>query len=191
MLSRIDVLPLDYRIRPATSADLPALQALIQQAYRGPTAARSWSHEGELPVGERVSIDTLKHVFRRSDTELSVAAIQSRLIGSYLLEQDMPGRCTISLLSVDPELQGHGLGDRLLQHAEALAEDTFSARELRIEVLQSKSKLRAYYNRRGYACTGESRNYLHASRSPNRLVSFAKILLRRVGAASRAHSAFG
>lgn len=38
-------------IRPATAADLPALLALVQAAYRGDSAKRGWTHEADLLDG--------------------------------------------------------------------------------------------------------------------------------------------
>ena len=40
-------------IRPATNADLDALHALVERAYRGDSARGGWSHEADLLGGQR------------------------------------------------------------------------------------------------------------------------------------------
>jgi ribosomal protein S18 acetylase RimI-like enzyme len=163
-------------IRPAELSDLDVLQAVIQRAYRGRSAAASWSHEGELPEGERVSRGDLEALLGATDARLSVAEIAGQIVGSSLVVAVVPGECEIRLVSVDPSVQGEGLGGQLLGHAEALAGEIFAASHATIEVLQHKSRLIAYYERRGYRRTEGSRPYPHPLKVPARFLKFRKDL---------------
>lgn len=125
----------DVLIRPAIHADVEELQNLIQCAYRSPSAARSWSHEGELPAGERIGYDRLAGLIGGSLAHLSVAVTGERILGSSLVTKRGEEWCEIGLLSVAPDLQGQQLGDRLLREAELHAATSFAASRITLEVL--------------------------------------------------------
>ena len=165
-------------IRPAELSDLDELQAVIQRAYRGRSASASWSHEGELPEGERVSRGDLEVQLGAANARLSVAEIAGRVVGSSLVVAVPPGQCEIRLVSVDPSLQAKGLGGQLLGHAELLAVEAFAATHAIIEVLQHKARLIAYYERRGYRQTDDSRPYPHPLNVPAPFVTYRKELRR-------------
>ena len=46
-------------IRIAGAADLPAIHALIECAYRGDSARAGWTHESDLLSEDRTSLDEL------------------------------------------------------------------------------------------------------------------------------------
>ena len=165
-------------IRPAELSDLDALQAVIQRAYRGRSASASWSHEGELPEGERVSRGDLETLLGAANSRLSVAEIAGRVVGSSLVVEVAAGQCEIRLVSVDPSWQAKGLGGQLLGHAELLAVEAFAATHAVIEVLQHKARLIAYYERRGYRQTDGSRPYPHVLKVPATFLTFRKALRR-------------
>ena len=163
-------------IRLAELSDLEALQAVIQRAYRGRSASASWSHEGELPEGERVSRGDLEALLGAPGARLSLAEVAGHIVGSSLVVSVAPGLCEIRLVSVDPSFQGEGLGGQLLSQAETLAVETFAAHHAVIEVLQHKSRLIAYYERRGYRRTDASRPYPHPLKVPATFLTFRKDL---------------
>jgi len=163
-------------IRPAELSDLEALQAVIQRAYRGRSASASWSHEGELPEGERVSRGDLEALIGAPDARLSLGEVAGQIVGSSLVVAVAPGQCEIRLASVDPSFQGEGLGGQLLSHAERLAVETFAASHAVIEVLQHKSRLIAYYERRGYRRTDRTRPYPHPLKVPATFLTYRKEL---------------
>jgi ribosomal protein S18 acetylase RimI-like enzyme len=163
-------------IRPAELSDLDVLQAVIQRAYRGRSASASWSHEGELPEGERVSRGDLEALLGAANARLSVAEIAGRLVGSSLVVAVAPGQCEIRLVSVDPSVQGEGVGGQLLRHAEVLAVEAFAASHAVIEVLQHRSRLIAYYERRGYRRTDGSRPYPFQLKVPATFLTYRKEL---------------
>lgn len=163
-------------IRPAELSDLDVLQAVIQRAYRGRSASASWSHEGELPEGERVSRGDLETLLGAASSRLSVAEIAGRVVGSSLVVEVAPGQCEIRLVSVDPSVQAKGVGGQLLGHAEVLAIEAFAASHAVIEVLEHKSRLIAYYQRRGYRQAEGSRPYPYPLKVPATFLTFRKDL---------------
>ena len=46
---------MDATFRTAVAADVPAIRALVESAYRGDSARGGWTHEADLLGGERTS----------------------------------------------------------------------------------------------------------------------------------------
>jgi ribosomal protein S18 acetylase RimI-like enzyme len=63
------------------------------------------------------------------------------------------------MLTVDATLQGGGLGRRLIDQAEAIARTRFAADRMEMTVIVQRTELIAWYERRGYALTGERRPF--------------------------------
>lgn len=166
-------------IRKVRLEDLPQLHSLIQVVYRGASAAESWSHDGEVPTGERISVDVLTSALDNPAFELLVAEMDGGLVGSALVERIGETECKVGLLSVALDRQGNGLGDHLLREAERVAMIRYGSTTSTIEVLEHKPRLLAYYERRGYRRTGASRPYPHQLQRPARFLVLSKLLGRR------------
>ena len=65
----------------------------------------------------------------------------------------------LGMLTVEPTLQASGLGRRLLDAAETEAVARFGARRMEMTVIHRRAELIAWYRRRGYAPTGETRPF--------------------------------
>jgi GNAT superfamily N-acetyltransferase len=79
-------------------------------------------------------------------------------------------------LCVDPDLQTEGLGRALIADAEDMAADAFGARTMEMTVIDAREELIAYYERRGYARTGELRPFPLPADVPYKMV----VLERRI-----------
>lgn len=163
-------------LRPATDADLAALHPLIESAYRGDAARAGWTHEADLIEGPRTSIAALAALIADPDELLLVAEWDGRLIGSVQLTRLPPSSAYLGLLTVDPTLQAGGLGKRIMAGAEAAARETFGATQVEMTVIEGRDELIAYYQRRGYALTGEERPFPIALDRPLRFVVMRKDL---------------
>lgn len=145
-------------IRPATPADLPALHALVERAYRGDSAKAGWTHEADLLGGQRTDLAALTEMLADPEQHLLVALDVGALTGCVSVTRKPDGRGYLGLLTVDPTLQAAGLGKRLI----AAAEDTaraFGADAMEMTVIASRGELIGYYERRDYALTGERRPF--------------------------------
>ncbi|GLK47226.1 hypothetical protein GCM10017620_01990 [Brevundimonas intermedia] len=65
----------------------------------------------------------------------------------------------LGMLTVEPTLQASGLGRRLLDAAESEAVARFAARRMEMTVIHRRAELIAWYERRGYRHTGETRPF--------------------------------
>ena len=65
----------------------------------------------------------------------------------------------LGMLTVDPSLQGDGLGKRLLVAAENYAREILGAQRMEMQVFSRRRELLSFYDRRGYRPTGERRPF--------------------------------
>jgi ribosomal protein S18 acetylase RimI-like enzyme len=145
--------------RTATAADVPALHALIERAYRGESATRGWTHEAHLLGGQRTDPEALVAQFSSPDETIILAKKEGNTIGCVALTDKGAGLAYIGLVTVDPELQAAGLGRALLAEGEQLASARFGATRIEMTVIAQRGELIAWYERRGYALTGERRPF--------------------------------
>ncbi|OQW44078.1 MAG: GCN5 family acetyltransferase [Proteobacteria bacterium SG_bin6] len=148
----------DLVIRPADSGDIPALHTLIESAYRGATAKRGWTHEADLLGGQRTDRVMLAEVISDPAQRILLAEQGGVLIGCVQLCAKDDGLFYLGLLSVAPDSQASGLGKRLLHAAEDEAHRA-GGRAIEMTVIRQRPELIAYYERRGYAPTGEARPF--------------------------------
>lgn len=145
-------------LRPATQADVNALHALIESAYRGDSAKRGWTHEADLLGGQRTDVAGLKDILSDPNQTLLVAQDDDgALIGCVLIvdkgERDGARIGYLGMLTVRPDLQAAGLGRQLVAAAEDHARG-FGARIMEMTVIKSRRELIDWYIRRGYHDTG-------------------------------------
>ena len=163
-------------IRPATPADLAPLHALVQRAYRGDSARAGWTHEADLVEGQRIEPDALAAILDRAEERLLVGERAGELLGCVQITNRGNGVGYLGLLGVDPERQAGGLGKALIAAAEREAATLFGARTMEMSVIERRVELIAYYERRGYARTGEFLPFPIPTTPPLRLMVLAKPL---------------
>ena len=146
-------------IRLATAVDLSALLDLVQRAYRGDSARAGWTHEADLLDGQRTDAEALATMLADDRQRVLVAEQHDRLIGCVQVSDQGNGIAYLGMLSVDPGLQAHGLGRLLIGAAETTAAEAFAARRMEMTVIDQRAELIAYYERRGYVRTGETRPF--------------------------------
>ncbi len=145
-------------IQAATPTDLPALHALVERAYRGDSAKVGWTHEADLLGGQRTDLAALQEMIADPDQHLLLAVADGALVGCVSVARKANGRGYLGLLTVEPDQQAAGLGRRLIAAAEDCGRG-FGAAVMEMTVIASRCELIAYYERRGYALTGERRPF--------------------------------
>ena len=146
-------------IDPATPADLPALHALIESAYRGDSARGGWTHEADLLGGQRTDLAALSEQIEDPAQVILVARDEGQLAGCVAIADRGGGTAYVGLVTVDPARQASGLGRQLLTAAERYAALHFAAKRAEMTVISLRTELIAWYQRRDYALTGETRPF--------------------------------
>jgi GNAT superfamily N-acetyltransferase len=134
--------------------DIAELTRLINSAYRG-GSARGWTSEEEYMEGLRVTEADLERLFSHPETDnFKCCAPGGEIIGFVSLE-----KCRydlhLGLLTVSPELQAAGIGRQLLEFAEEYGR-SISKPAILMTVVNIRTELIAWYERRGYLATGET-----------------------------------
>ena len=145
--------------RPATPADIPALHALIESAYRGETAKASWTHEADLLGGTRTSAEELATIIADPHQVMLLGEDIGDLAACVRVVRQGDGPAYLGMLTVSPDRQAGGLGRTLLAAAEAEAVHRFGASRMEMTVISTRAELIAWYLRRGYGLTGERRPF--------------------------------
>ena len=141
-------------ITVATLADAPALNILVNSAYRGETSKQGWTTEANLLDGMRIDEATLtEYLNDPAVTILKYTDEVGEIIGCVYLEQRRP-KLYVGMFSVLPLLQGKGIGRDLLLAAEDFAKQV-NCHTLTMTVISIRHELIRWYQRRGYILTGE------------------------------------
>jgi GNAT superfamily N-acetyltransferase len=131
----------DARIRLAQSADVDALSALINIAFRV-----------ELPFieGDRINPDGVRAYMKKG--KFLLAEDSSGLVGCVYVEV-RGDRGYLGLLGVEPQSQGTGLGRKLMDAAEEFFR-TANCVAIDLRIVSARAPLPAFYRRFGYVETG-------------------------------------
>jgi ribosomal protein S18 acetylase RimI-like enzyme len=146
-------------IRAAAAADIPALLDLVHSAYRGDRARAGWTHEADLLDGQRTDAEGLQAIIADPNQRLLLADQDGALAGCVQISDQGGGTAYLGMLSIAPERQAAGLGRALIAAAENHARRLFGAKNMEMTVIRQREELIAYYERRGYARTGEERPF--------------------------------
>ena len=145
-------------ITPANPTDAPALKALLEAAYRGDSARRGWNHEADILDDERTAPGEVEALLADPAVTILTARDDDQLIGCVAVTRKNASLAYLGMLCVAPDLQSAGLGGRLLTAAEDHAR-THGIAAMEMTVIDSRDSLIAWYERRGYLRTGETRPF--------------------------------
>ena len=145
-------------VRVAGPGDVAAVVALVESAYRGDVSRAGWTTEADLLDGRRTDVEAVAAIVAGPSVLLLAEDTDGALVGCCQLEPK-EAACYFGLFAVDPHRQGGGIGDQLLTAAEAAARERFGAPVMEMTVIAQRTELIAWYERRGYAPTGETRPF--------------------------------
>ena len=150
-------------LKPAVEADYAAIIDLANLAYRGTGPSASWNIENFIE-GQRLNESLLRedlaakphaHLLTyRDDPDDHNAP----LLGTVWLEPGKDGVWYLGLFTIRPDMQKRKLGRALLAAAEDFAKQR-GARRIQMTVVNVRDILIAWYERRGYTLTEETRPF--------------------------------
>lgn len=150
--------PTGLRFRTAAAADVEAIVALTQSAYRGNASRVGWTTEADLLDGQRTDAREVSTLATKRDAHFLLAEQSECLMAvCYIEKQDAV--CYFGMFSVRPDVQGNGTGHALLAEAERVAREEWHSRTIRMTVIDLRAELIEWYERRGYHRTGEYRPF--------------------------------
>ena len=143
------------------AADLAELALFVNAAYRGDSSRRGWTTEADYIGGQRTDEASLREEIEAKPEAMLLTlrdASDAPLLGCVWLEPEEPGVWYLGMFTVSPELQNRGLGRTLLALSEAAVRER-GATHMRLGVLNVRDELIGWYQRRGYAPSGETRPF--------------------------------
>ncbi|WP_327347667.1 GNAT family N-acetyltransferase [Streptomyces europaeiscabiei] len=139
--------------RDATDADVDALVALIESAYRGDSSRAGWTTEADILEGQRTDPEGVRQVIKSPDSRLLTVERDGVILACCQLE-DRGDHAYFGMFAVSPALQGGGLGKVIITEAERIVREVWGAKEMHMTVISVRNDLIAWYERRGYRRTG-------------------------------------
>ncbi|WP_165185266.1 GNAT family N-acetyltransferase [Caulobacter soli] len=150
---------------PAAPSEFPAIVDLVNSAYRGQGAQAGWTTEAGYIDGQRIDLESLKQDLAEAPNAVLLTLrdeTDGPLLGCVWIEPDADvaegDTWYLGMLTIRPDLQDRQLGRALLAHGEAYAAGR-GARRVRMTVVHLRDTLIAWYQRRGYALTGERKPF--------------------------------
>jgi ribosomal protein S18 acetylase RimI-like enzyme len=145
--------------RFATPADVPAIVSVVESAYRGDASRAGWTTEADLLDGQRTDAAAVSAMLAPPASVVLLAEYNGLLAACCHLEQRPAAEVYFGMFAVRPGSQGQGWGRQVLAEAERLARHEWHAARVVMTVIAQRADLIAWYQRRGYHRTGESRPF--------------------------------
>jgi ribosomal protein S18 acetylase RimI-like enzyme len=147
-----------FRFRYADEPDASVIADLVESGYRGERSRVGWTTEADLLDGQRIDLEGVLAVIRDPASRVLLAEREGEggveLVGCAQLERT-PDYAYFGMFSVRPGLQNGGIGRAVLAEAERIAREDWALPAMRMSVIVQRAELIAWYERRGYARTGE------------------------------------
>ena len=152
------VAQMSLTFRTATQADVPALAALVHATYRSEESTRGWTSEAHLVGGQRTDETEMADIIGTPGRRMLIAETDGEVVGCcQVVAAPGPGTSAfLGMLSVRPGSQGGGIGRAMVAEAERIAVEEGGAGAMGMAVIRQRTELIAWYERLGYARTGET-----------------------------------
>jgi len=156
--TRMTTTAASWSFRVAQAADVDAIVALVQSAYRGEGSKRGWTTEADMLDGQRTDPAGVAALLDKPGSVVLLAESAAGLHAcAHIERQGQAGY--FGMFSVSPQLQGGGIGRAMLAEAERIARDDWTCNEMQMTVISIRDELIAWYERRGYRRTGQYRPF--------------------------------
>lgn len=154
-------------VRRATAADAPAVAELVNRAY----SIETFFVEGDRTTAAEIERMLERGLFVVLDVSVPSGGGQDGLAAAVYVET----WGYLGMLSVHPELQGHGLGKRLVGIAEALCEAA-GCRQMNLKIINLRQELHRWYRSLGYADVGTAPYEHRPVKQPCHFIEMRKTL---------------
>lgn len=149
--------PLTFR--QAGLADVDAIVALVESAYRGDASREGWTTEADLLGGQRTDAGGVAAIVTGPGSIMLLAESGAELAGCCQLERRAGAEAYFGMFAVRPRSQGRGWGRQILAEAERVARTRWGATAMQMTVIAQRTDLTAWYGRRGYRPTGQAKPF--------------------------------
>jgi ribosomal protein S18 acetylase RimI-like enzyme len=145
-------------VKKATLADAPAINQLVNSAYRGDASRQGWTTEADLLDGTRIDEAAVAELIAQPNTTVLTYSEADTILGCVELRSEK-GKLYLGMLSVAPNTQGKGIGKKLMAAAEDHAR-SLGITTIFMTVISIRKELIDWYVRHGYRLTGERKPFV-------------------------------
>ena len=139
-------------ISKAELKDAESIATLVNSAYRGEYAKKGWTTEASMIDGTRTDAQQLTELMNTPGTTILkyerdgeiISCVELKIVGQRLY---------LGMLTVEPLIQGGGIGKEMLRASEEFARQQH-CRSVFMRVLTGRKELIAWYERHGYIDNG-------------------------------------
>ncbi|MGE5519149.1 MAG: GNAT family N-acetyltransferase [Candidatus Dadabacteria bacterium] len=142
----------------ATSTDVPQLVNLVNSAYRGERSRKGWTSEADLLDGIRTDIEAMEEMLQLKNAVILKYVDESQKIAGCVYLQKEREKLYLGMLTVNPTIQGKGIGKKLLQSSENYAKEN-DCSSIIMTVISVREELIRWYESKGYYNTGEKKPF--------------------------------
>ena len=146
-------------VSPALVKDITALVALMDSAYRGEESKKGWTSEADLLLGEKRTDETIVANLMQNPGAVFLKYINDdeKIEGCVFLRKEEK-KLYLGMLCVSPLAQAKGIGKQLMNQAEEYARQV-DCTSVYMSVISIRQVLIAWYERKGYMKTGETKPF--------------------------------
>ncbi|MNJ91321.1 putative acetyltransferase [compost metagenome] len=143
----------------ADESHIEDLVQLVNSAYRGDSSRAGWTTEADLLDGQRIDEEGIQELIDKEDSVVLIAEDDDNgdLLGCVHLEKQGT-QCYLGMLTVDPELQGKGIGKMLMDESEAFAQ-FWDCDSIVMTVISVRKELIAWYEKHGFRKNGQTKPF--------------------------------
>lgn len=139
--------------------DAKSITNLVNSAYRGDYSRKGWTTEADLIEGQRTDDASIIKMIQTPGEQIEIALNpDGKVIGCVLLKREDKNTLYFGMLTVEPSLQGSGLGKKILLQIESIARKE-NKDKIRLTVIPQRKELIEFYERRGYQATGRQEDF--------------------------------
>ena len=132
---------------------------LVNSAYRGDYSRHGWTTEADLIEGQRTDLSSIIKMIQTDGEQIEIAINHAgKVMGCVFIKREDHRTLYFGMLTVEPTLQGSGLGKKLLHHIESIARQEKRDR-IRLTVIPERLELIDFYQRRGFQATGNLEDF--------------------------------
>jgi ribosomal protein S18 acetylase RimI-like enzyme len=132
---------------------------LVNSAYRGDYSRKGWTTEADLIEGQRTDDASIIKMIQTQGEQIEIALNpEGKVVGCVFLKREDENTLYFGMLTVEPSLQGTGLGKIILLHIESIARKE-NKNKIRLTVIPQRKELIEFYERRGFKATGREENF--------------------------------
>lgn len=146
-----------FKLSKASETDIPALNQLVNSAYRGESSKKGWTTEADFLEGTRTDETGISEMLQHVNGTILKYEESEKIVGCVYLEVQNE-KLYLGMLTTRPEQQGQGIGKKLLTAAEAIGLKN-GCHTITMNVLTGRKELIDWYVRHGYHVTDQRKPF--------------------------------